>query len=98
MGGFELHRAHHANGGVDAPLVVPVDPAGGRVFDVRDRLVRPVVEERRADALGLEQAVDRFDERVVVRVADRADRGADPFLDEVLSSRIEVYCVPASEW
>lgn len=33
-------------------VVVPVQPAGGRVFDVGDGLVRAVVEHRRADAFG----------------------------------------------
>ena len=38
VGGFELCGADHAKAGVESSLVVPVDPAGGGVFDVGQRL------------------------------------------------------------
>ena len=44
---------------MQASVVVPVDPAGGGVFDVVDGAVGPGVEDGGADALGLEQADDR---------------------------------------
>ena len=45
MGGFELCGTDHAKGSVESSLVVPVDPAGGGVFDVGQCLVGAVVEE-----------------------------------------------------
>src|SRR4051794_16411890 len=65
-------------------LLYPVDPAGGGVLDVGDGLVRSVVEDGRADALGLVEAVDGFHQGVVVGVADRPDRGPDALEFEVL--------------
>ena len=44
------------------------------------------------DHLGLEQAVDRFGEGVVVAIADAADRGLDARLGEPLGVAIETYC------
>jgi len=44
--------------------VVPIDSAGGRVFDVSDGLVGSVMEHGGADALGLVQAVGRLYEGV----------------------------------
>ena len=49
-----------AEAGVQASLVVPVDPAGGGVLDLGDRLVGPVVEDGRADAFGLVEPVHRL--------------------------------------
>ena len=42
------------------------------------------MEDRGADALGLEQVVDRLHEGVVVGVADGPDRGGDALEVEVL--------------
>ena len=36
------------------------------------------------DHLGLEQAIDRFSESIVIRVADVADRGFDPGLGKTV--------------
>ncbi len=36
MGLLELYRGHHPNRAVQAPVVVPIDPAGGGVLDVSD--------------------------------------------------------------
>jgi len=69
---------------VEAAVVVPVDPAGGGVLDVADGPVGAGVEDGGADALGLVQADHALHERVVVRVADGADRGSDAFEGEVL--------------
>ena len=84
MGVFELDGGDHAEGAVQASVVVPVDPAGGGVLDVGECLVGPVVEDGGADALGLEQADHALHQRVVVGVADRPDRGRDAFVGEVV--------------
>ena len=47
-----LDRGDHAQGRVQAAVVVPVDPAGGGVLDVGDGLEGSVVEDGGADALG----------------------------------------------
>src|SRR5918994_516287 len=64
--------------------VVPVDPAGGGVLDVGEGLVGPAVEDRGAEALGLEQADDALHEAVVVGVADGPGRGGDAFESQML--------------
>jgi hypothetical protein len=69
----------HAEAAVQAAVVVPVDPAGGGELDVGEVLVGAGVEDGGADALGLEQPDHRFHERVVVGVADGADRGPQAF-------------------
>ncbi len=56
------------------PVIEPVDPLERRVLDVVDVAPRPAPP----DHLGLVQAVDGLGERVVVRVADRADRALEP--------------------
>ena len=65
-------------------LLYPLDPAGGCELDVGQGLVRAVVEDGGADALGLVQADDRLHQGVVVGVADGPDRGGDVFDGEVL--------------
>ena len=77
--------ADQAEATVEPAVVVPIDPSGGRELDVRDRLVRVLVEHRRADALGVVEAVDGLHERIVVRVTDGPDRGSDALEREVLS-------------
>ena len=57
MGLLVLHWGHHAKGAVQAPVVVPVDPAGGGVVDVAGGSVGAAVEDRGADGLGLAEAV-----------------------------------------
>src|SRR5215207_1527642 len=84
VGLLELHGSHHAKRAVEASLVVPVDPAGGGVLDVGDGPIRPVMEDRGADALGLVEAVDRLHQGVIERVPDRTDRGRDALELEVL--------------
>src|SRR5699024_3584583 len=51
---LELYWGDHPHRAVEAPVVVPVDPAGGRELDVRERPERPAVEDGGADALGLD--------------------------------------------
>ena len=51
---FELYRGENPQRAVEAPVVVPVDPAGGRELDVRERPERPGVEDGGAGALGLD--------------------------------------------
>lgn len=69
---------------MEAPVVVPVGPAGGRVFDVLKGPVGAAMEHGRADALGLEQSVGRLYEGVVVRVTDGPDGGRDAVESEML--------------
>jgi len=98
VGGFELCGADHAKRPVESSLVVPVDPAGGGVFDVGQRLVGAVVEDRGADALGLVEPVDALHQGIV-GIADAADRGPDAFEVEVLGQPDRgVLGDPASEW
>lgn len=52
VGLLVLQRGHHLKGGVQASVVVPVDPAGGGVLDLGDGPVGTGVEDRGADALG----------------------------------------------
>ena len=47
-----------------------------------------VVEHGRADALGLEEAVYRLDQRVIERVADESGRGAHARLEALLARGI----------
>jgi len=66
---------------VKPTIVVPLDPAGGGVFDVGDGLVRAVVEHGGADAFGFVQPVDRLHQRIIVCVADGPDRRIDAGID-----------------
>ena len=72
VSGFELGRWHVAEVAVEAFGVVPVHPAERRELDVLDGL--PGSLSGPADELGLVEPVDRFGERVVVRIADGTDR------------------------
>jgi hypothetical protein len=80
---------------VKPALVVPVDPAGDGVLDVGEGLVGALVEDHRADAFGLEQTDDDFDQAVVVGVTVPIE-GAMPSRDRCSVKRIEVYWLPAS--
>jgi hypothetical protein len=55
VGLFLLDGWDIADGGVQAPVVPPVDPGHGRVFDVGDGLQSLGVEWPGEDALGLVQ-------------------------------------------
>jgi hypothetical protein len=77
---FELRRRHVADRLQDPAVVEPVDPLERRELDFLDVAPRAI----RADQLGLVEAVDRLGERVVVRVADAADRSLDPRIIEAL--------------
>jgi hypothetical protein len=54
------------------------------------------VEDGGADAFGLEQAVDRFHQGVVERIADAADGGPDAFQRQMLGES-DRGVLPASE-
>ena len=58
---------------MEAAVVLPVAPAGGRELNVRESLERPGVAYEGADALGLVESVDRRHPRIFVGVADCAD-------------------------
>ena len=47
---LELDGRNVSQARVEPFIVVPLDPGGGGVLDVGERLVRPDVEDRRADA------------------------------------------------
>ena len=66
-----LDRGQVVAGGVQPPVVVPVDPLQGGQFDVVEPLPGPVA----ADELGLEEPDAGLGRRVVQRVADRSDAG-----------------------
>ena len=58
MGVLELGWWDVTKTRVKPRAVVPIDPAGGRVFDIRDGLVVPIVKHDRADAFRFVDAVD----------------------------------------
>ena len=96
MGLLELHWWNVIAGAVKASVVVPVDPASGREFDVDDGAVGPLVEDGGADALGLVEAVDALHEGVIVGVTDRSDRGQDLLESEMIGQPNRRVCDPAS--
>lgn len=55
-------------------MVEPVDPLERRKLDLFEVTPGSLL----ADKLGLEQTDDRFGQRVIVGVADAADRGSIP--------------------
>ena len=63
-----------------AAVVVPIDPFERGELDGLEASPLPAA----ADDLGLVEAVNSLGERVVVRVADAADGGLDPFFGEAL--------------
>lgn len=81
---LERYRGEYPQRPVDAPVVVPVDPAGRRELDVQEGPERSRTEDGRANAFGLEQAVHRLHERVIVGVAEGPDRGRDALEREKL--------------
>jgi hypothetical protein len=84
VGLFELHWWNVTAGAVQASVVVPVDPASGREFNVDDGAVGALVEDRGADALGLVEAVDALPEGVIIGVTDGPDRGQDLLESEMI--------------
>ena len=56
-------------------MVVPVDVSRDGEFDVVDAAPAATAQDGVADALGLEQRIQRLGHRVVVAVAPAADRG-----------------------
>ena len=71
---FGLCGRDVADGVEQALIIEPVHPFEGGVFDGLERSPRAAPVDR----LGLVEAVDRFGQRVVVAVADAADRRIDP--------------------
>jgi len=71
---FGFSRPDVADGAEQAAIIEPIDAIEGGVFDGLERSpgAAPV------DHLGFVEAVDRFGQRVVVVVADAAERRADP--------------------
>ena len=81
----------HADAGVQAAVVVPVDPPRGGVLDIADGAVGPLVKHLGADALGLAEAVDALHQRVVIGIADAADRRRDTLQGQVFRELTAVY-------
>ena len=74
MACFGLSGRDGADRAEQAVGLVRIDSFEGGVFDGLDRSPRAA----RVDRIGLVEAVDRFGRRVVVAVADAADRRIDP--------------------
>ena len=70
VGGLELGWWEMADGLQEPAVVEPVDPRQGGVLD----LIKTLPGATPADQLGLVQADDRLGQRIVERVATRADR------------------------
>ena len=81
VAGFGLGGRNIADGLEEAAVVEPIDPFEGGEFHCFG--VAP--GSAPVDHLGLEQAVDRLGQGVVIAVADAADRGLDPRFGEALS-------------
>ena len=86
MGVLELGWWDVAKTRVKPAVVVPIDPAGGRVFDVCDGFVGPVVEHGGADAFWFVEPVDGLHQRIIL-VADGPNRGCDAIQGEFLGVR-----------
>ena len=63
VGVLEFSEWDAAVARVEPTIAVPVDPAGGGVFDIRDGLVRSVVEAGGTGSFGLVELVDHLYER-----------------------------------
>jgi hypothetical protein len=75
---------------MEPSVAATVNPSGRGVVDAGKALVGPR-EDPSADALGLEQPISRFDEGVVTRVTDEADRRMISSDTRCSVKRIEVY-------
>jgi len=67
----------HAEGAVQASVIVPVNPCGGGEFDILAGFVGAVVEHVGVHTFGFVDPVDGLHQSVVIRIADRADRRCD---------------------
>jgi hypothetical protein len=96
--GLELGGRDEPDLAVDASVVEPVDVLGDGDFDVCDGLPAAVgSHDRVADALGLEQRVERLGHRIVVAVALGPDRGDGLGFGEPLSVTDRSILPPLSE-
>ena len=83
-----------ANGFEQPPVVEPVNPFEGRIFDGFERPPRATP----VDHLGFVKAIDRLGQSVVIAVADTADRRLNTGLGKARSVYlIETYWLPRSE-
>ena len=83
VGGFEFDWWDVAAVLVEAAVVVPVDPFGGRDLD----LVDAAPGASGFDQFGLVEPVDRLGQGIVIRGADRADAVADAVGGEAFGER-----------
>ena len=79
VGDLVLGRGNVAQRAAQAPVVVTADPSGGGILDVANGLVRPGVEDRRADPLGLVQAVDALRQGVESPMSSSMRKGLPGF-------------------
>src|SRR5919204_4733008 len=98
VGGLVLGWGAHAKGGVQPPVVVPVDPGHGRELHLRQGLEGAGVERAGPHALGLVEPDDRLHQAVVERVPTLPIEAAMPSSCRCSVNRIARYCDPASEW
>ena len=83
--GLELGGRDQSDLAVQPSVVEPIDVLGNGDLDVADVLPASLgTHEGVADALGLEQRVQRLGHRVVVTVAPRSDGGDDVAVREAL--------------
>ena len=89
---LELHRRAVSKRFVQSDGVEPAD-----VLDDRELKLRAGAPDAVGDQLGLEGVDEALSERVVERIADRADRGEHAMVVEYLGEGVAVYWLPASE-
>ena len=89
---LEFHWRHISAVFIQAPVVEPVQV--GRRF--RLNVIRIPPWPPRLDQLRLIQTIDRFGQRIVMRVADSADRRINPGFEETLGETNRRILAPAS--
>ena len=96
---LELGRRDVPDLAVQSPLVEPVDIFGDGDLDIADRRPAALRPHRWVpDALALEQRVERFGHRVVIRIAF-ASNGSDGIgFGEALGVAVARYWTPRSLW
>ena len=79
---------------VESPVVEPVDIDGRLGANVRGITPGPLW----LDQLGLVEAIDRFGERIVMRITDGADRRVDSLGDKPVGETHRGVLAAASLW
>ena len=90
---FKLRRRNVANRFEQPAVIEPIDPIECGVLDI----VKLTPGTTVVNDLGLEQSDDRLGQRVVVRIADAADRRLDAGLLQALSvTNREILAAPVA--